>query len=92
MNKEFTVPKGKDFAIISASGHKYVRVLDAEGNEIFRSNSPGEFVTAIVDPGRYNVDTDGKIDKVDYGTLDERYRKGRPVDAGKPPDAGRPKR
>lgn len=92
MNKEFTVPKGKDFAIISASSHKYVRVLDAEGNEIFRSNSLGEVVTAIVDPGRYNVDTDGKIDKVDYGSLDERYRKGRPVDAGKPPDAGAPKR
>ena len=92
MNKEITVPRGKDFVNISASGHKYIRLLDAEGNEILRSNAPGESVTAVVDPGRYTVDTDGKIDKVDFGTLDERYRKGRPVDAGKPPDAGRPAR
>lgn len=92
MNQQVTVPKGKDFVSISASGHKYIRLLDVEGNEIFRSNSPGELVTAIVDPGRYNVDTDGKIDKVDYGILGERYRKGRPLDSGKPPDAGRPGR
>jgi hypothetical protein len=92
MNKEITVPKGKDFVSISASGHKYIRLVDAEGNEIFRSNSPGESITAIVDPGRYNVDTDGKVDKVDYGALDERYRNRRPLDAGKPPDAGKPAR
>lgn len=85
MNKEITVPKGKDFVSISVSGHKYVRLLDAEGTEIFRSDSPGEYVTAAVEPGKYTVDTDGKIGKVDSGALDERHRKGRLADAGKPP-------
>ena len=85
MNKEITVPKGKDFVSISASGHKYITLIDAKGNEVFRSNSPAESVTAAVEPGSYTVDTDGKIGKIDYGTLDERYRKGRPIDAGKPP-------
>ena len=85
MYKDITIPEGKDFVGISASGHKYIRLLDPQGNEIFRSNSPGEYVTAAVEPGSYTIDTDGKIGKIGYGSLDERYRKGRPIDAGKPP-------
>lgn len=84
MTKEITVPKGKDFASISVTGHQYVRVLDAGGNEVLRSNSPSEYVTAALDPGRYTVESDGKIGKVDFGSLDERVRKTR-VDASKPP-------
>ena len=88
MNKKITVPKGKDVVSISASGHKYVRLLDEEGNEVFRSNSPGELVTAVVEPGSYIVDTDGKLGKVDLDSADPRHR-GRPADAGKPPRDGR---
>src|SRR3954453_3695883 len=67
MSKQITVPKGKDYVSIAASGHKYIRILDAEGNEIFRSNSPAESVTAVLDPGSYTVESDGRIGKVDYG-------------------------
>ena len=85
MHKDITIPDGKDFVGISASGHKYIRLLDSQGNEVFRSNSPGEYVTAAVEPGSYTIDTDGKISKIGYGSLDERYRKGRPIDVEKPP-------
>jgi len=85
MTKEITVPKGKDYVSISASGHKYISVIDANGNQIFRSNSPAETVTAALGPGSYTVDTDGKLGKIDYGSLDERHRAGRPMDANSPP-------
>jgi hypothetical protein len=85
MNREITVPKGKDFVSISASGHKYVRLMDAKGNEILRSSSPGGYVTAAIEPGVYTIDTDGKIGEVGYGSLDKRYRADRPIDAGQPP-------
>lgn len=85
MSKQITVPKGKDYVSIAASGHKYIRILDAEGNEIFRSNSPAESVTAVLESGSYTVDSDGRIGKVDYGNLDARLRTPRPADASKPP-------
>lgn len=86
MSKQITVPKGKDYVSIAASGHKFIRVLDVDGNEIFRSNSPAESVTALLDSGSYTIDSDGKIGKVDYGNLDARLRTGRPADASKPPE------
>ena len=85
MSKQITIPKGKDYVSIAASGHKYVRILDAGGNEVFRSNPPAESVTAVLGPGDYTVDSDGKIGRVDYGNLEAHLRPVRPLDATKPP-------
>jgi hypothetical protein len=69
---------------VSVTGHTYVRLVDSSGEETFRFDSPGEYVTAAVQPGTYTVDTDGKLGKVELASLDPRLRSER-ADATKPP-------
>ena len=42
-------------------------------------------VLSVLFDGTGSVSSDGKLGKIDYGSLDERYRAGRPLDAGSPP-------
>jgi hypothetical protein len=85
MNKQISVPKGNDIIAIWAAGHTYIRILDAKGNQTFRFDSPGEHVTAVAQPGDYTIDTDGKVSKVEFATLDARLRGAGQADATKPP-------
>lgn len=88
MNKQLEVPKGKDIISVFLSGHTFVRLLNAKGDEIFRSASPAQDVTAVVQPGAYTIDTDGKLGKVELSSLeslDPALRKRAAADATKPP-------
>jgi hypothetical protein len=84
MKKQLSVPKGNDVVGIWVTGHTYVRLLDSKGEETFRFNSPGEHVTAAVEPGDFTIETDGKVGKVEMASL-ARHRVGRAADASKPP-------
>jgi hypothetical protein len=86
MKKVIEVPRGKDTVGISVSGHSHVRLLDSNGAETFRFQSPGEHITAVVRAGSYTVETDGKLGKIDL-TSTERL-KGAEFDAMKPPAGG----
>ena len=83
--QQINVPAGKDLVTIEASGHKFVRLLDAKGEEIFRFDSPGGHVTAVVHPGGYTVESDGKLGKVDVGAIEPRLRPAAKHDAHDPP-------
>jgi hypothetical protein len=88
MKKQIDVPKESDVIDVSATGHTFVRLLDAKGDEIFRSASSGERVTAVVQPGAYTIDTDGKLGKVELRSLeslDPLFRRRPAADATKPP-------
>lgn len=89
MRKAIEVSKGKDVVGISVSGHSHVRLIDSTGAEAFRFNSPGEHITAVVQPGSYIVETDGKLGKVDLSVA-ERLRGPTEFDAMKPPAGGGP--
>lgn len=84
MKKLIKVPKGKDVVGLSVSSHSYVRLLDSNGNETFRFESPGTHITAVVRPGTYTVETDGKLGKIDFASAD-RLRDTSEFDALKPP-------
>jgi hypothetical protein len=85
MKKQLSVPNGSDVVGLWVTGHAYVRLLDANGNEIFRFDSSGEHVTAVVQAGTYTVDTDGKLGKIELSSLAPRFRSGIQADATKPP-------
>ena len=84
--KELTVAKGKEVVLLSVSGHKYVRVLDGKGNEVFRSDSPGESVSALLPAGKYTIESDGTVGKVDAAEIDKKHRD-KVYDGEKPPQA-----
>jgi hypothetical protein len=84
MQKRIEVPEGKDVVGLSVSSHSYVRLLDSNGNETFRFDSPGEHITAVVRPGTYTIETDGKLGKIDFAAAD-RLRDRTEFDAMKPP-------
>jgi hypothetical protein len=84
MKKLIEVPEGKNVVGLSVSGHSYVRLLDSNGNETFRFDSPGEHITAVVRPGTYTIETDGKLGKIDLAAAD-RLRGTAEFDAMKPP-------
>jgi len=84
MKKRIEVPEGKDVVGLSVSGHSYIRLLDSNGNETFRFDSPGEHITAVVRPGTYTIETDGKLGKIDLAAA-ERLRSPAVFDALKPP-------
>jgi hypothetical protein len=89
MKKPLDVAKGKDLVTLSLTGHTYVRLLDAKGDEVFRSASPAESVTAVVQPGSYTVETDGKLAKYEVGSLESlgpHLGARAAVDATKPPE------
>ena len=85
MKKQLSVPKGNDVVGLWATGHTYIRLLDAKGDAVFRFDSPGEHVTAAVQPGDYTIETDGKLGKVELSSPDPRLRAGREADSMKPP-------
>lgn len=85
MKQELNVTKDNDVVTIPVTGHKYVFIIDKQGNQVFRSDSPGEQVNAILPPGSYTIDTDGKLGNVGHGALEARHRGEH--DGTKPPQA-----
>jgi hypothetical protein len=85
MTKELTVPKGKDVVNVSVTAHTHVRLMDAQGKETFRFDSPGQHFTAFVRPGHYTIETDGKVGEVEFATLEPHIRTRSEADATKPP-------
>jgi len=85
MNRKLTIPRDKDVVRMTVTGHSYVRLLDENGQEIFRFQSPGRHVTAVVRPGRYTVETDGKLGRLELAALEPRLRAARQFDLRKPP-------
>jgi len=85
MSQSVEVPKGKDTLNLWITDHTYVRLVNSEGDETFRSDSPGKHVTAIVQPGRFTIETDGKMEKVEPASLPSNLRSGGEFDATKPP-------
>jgi hypothetical protein len=83
MKKKFDVPTGRDVVTLSVTGHTYLGLVDAKGEETFRFDSPGEHVTAVVSPGAYTAETDGKLGKMEFSSLGPRARS--KVDATQPP-------
>ncbi len=86
---EDTCSGGKDFLTVLLTGHRYLRILDESGAESFRSDSTTRHVNAKVKPGRYVIETDGKLRKVALTALEPRHREARPTDVAEPP---RPRR
>jgi hypothetical protein len=84
MKKPLEIPKGKDVVSLLVSGHSYVRLLDSNGHEIYRFQSPGEHANAVVGPGSYTIETDGKLGTIDLSSSDRRQSRVE-FDALKPP-------
>jgi hypothetical protein len=85
MIKDLNVPKGKDLVGVWVTGHTYLRLMNSEGAETFRFDSPGNHVTAVVQPGPYTIETDGKLGEVKLVSLPPHLRTGREADSTKPP-------
>jgi len=65
MKKTFEVPNGKNFVGLSLNGHTFARLLDSNGLEVFRFDSAGEYITAVVQPGTFTIETDGQLLSMD---------------------------
>jgi hypothetical protein len=85
MKKQLKVPRGKDLLTVAVSGHSYLSLADEAGTETFRSDSPTRHINVSVSPGRYVVETDGKIQKLQLTALEPRLRAPRQLIAEKPP-------
>ena len=84
--RALTVPKGKEVLTVWASGHTHLLLRDAEGEVRSRSDSDGKHVSFTVTPGRYTLESDGRLRKVTLGRLSTqraaaRHRRDRPPKA-----------
>lgn len=89
MKRQLKVARGKDLLTVMVSGHSYLSVVDEAGSETFRSDSGTRHVNVAVSPGRYVVETDGKLQKLQLTALEPRHRQPRQLDAAKAPRLGR---
>ncbi len=87
MRRTISVARGKDLVDIRVSGHSHVVIYVALGTEYFRFNSKGKRVSARVEPGRYTVETDGKLLKLTQAKLETELRIPKVDDLRKVPPA-----
>jgi len=64
--RALTVPKGKDVLMVWVSNHTHVLLRDGEGALRARSDSDGKHVSFTVAPGRYTLETDGRVRKIGF--------------------------
>ncbi len=64
MDRKFTVRKGNNGAVIKLSGQTYVTVYDENETILLSDKSRSDEVTAILEPGGYVVESDGKIESI----------------------------
>ena len=62
--KKFNVKKGDNSAILKVSGQTYVRIYDEKGMLVLYDKSETTEISAILDPGEYVVETNGKLRSV----------------------------
>lgn len=64
VQKDFTVGKGSNSAAIEVSRQTHVNVYDANGNLVFSDRSDTSEVHPLLAPGKYVVETDGRLKSV----------------------------
>ena len=67
--RPLTVPKGKGVLTLVLSNHTYVLLRDEGGEMRSRSDSAGKHVSFVAAPGRYALETDGRIRTIRLGRL-----------------------
>jgi hypothetical protein len=56
--------------IVLATNHTYIVLQNTTGQECFRSQSKGKHINIMVTPGKYTIETDGKLSKISLTKLD----------------------
>ncbi len=79
------VPRGKDLLIVWARNHTRVVLKDVSGNIRSRWESTGKHINFALEPGRYILETDGRVTKVLLERLEARLRAPKPQDGHRPP-------
>lgn len=91
MKRTISVARGKDLVDVRVTNHSRVVLYDASGDEWFRSQSKGKHITAMVIPGRYTIETDGKFVKIAQLRLEPELRTPKVEDMRKVPSLKRMK-
>jgi hypothetical protein len=95
--RALTVPKGRDVLRVAVASHTHVLLKDDAGDVYARSDSETRHVSFVVHPGRYTLETDGKIRKAHLARLESRHapralRADRPPKGPKPPKRAKRRR
>ncbi len=61
MKKEFSVKQGDNCATIKISGQTYAKIYDKKGMLVLSDSSQTDNITALIEPGEYTIETDGKV-------------------------------
>ncbi len=83
--RALTVPRGKDLLVVRVSNHTYVLLKDATGSVRSRWQSTGKHLTFALEPGRYTLETDGRLRKVLPERLEPHLRAPKPQHLHRPP-------
>jgi propanediol utilization protein len=71
VRKDFTVSKNSNGAAIEVSSQTHVRIYDADGNLVFSDRSDTYEVHPLLAPGKYVVETDGRLKSIRSSTKGE---------------------
>jgi hypothetical protein len=61
MKKQFSVKQGNNCATIKISGQTYAKIYDKKGTLVLSDSSQTENITALIEPGDYIIESDGKV-------------------------------
>ena len=64
VKKDFTVGKRSNSAVIEVSRHTHVHVYDMDGRLVFSDLSRTDHITPLLQPGKYVVETDGRVKSI----------------------------
>jgi hypothetical protein len=64
MKKGFSVKQGDNCVTIKISGQTYAKIYDKKGMPVLLDSSQTDMITAIIEPGDYTIETDGKVASV----------------------------
>lgn len=66
MIKKFRVTKGSNRAVVLLSGQTFVTICEASGNIIFSDRSHTNEVSALLAPGDYVLESDGRVKSIKF--------------------------
>ena len=66
MIKKFRVTKGSNRAVVLLSGQTFVTICEASGNIIFSDCSRTKEVIALLAPGDYVLESDGRVKSIKF--------------------------
>lgn len=61
MKKTLSVKQGDNCATIKISGQTYAKIYDKKGMLVLLDSSQTENITALIEPGEYTIESDGKV-------------------------------